>query len=46
MFSFYGYTEIAVRLRVNSIYLEVGGTKYVEFKDGTKIKFNNVQDVF
>ena len=46
IFSFYGYTEIAVRLRVNSVYLEVTGYKYVEFPDGTKIKFNNIQDVF
>lgn len=46
MFSFSGYTEIAVRLRVNSVYLEVSGRKWVEFKDGTKIKFNNIQDVF
>ena len=46
IFSFHGYTEIAVRLRVNSVYLEVTGYKYVEFPDGTKIKFNNIQDVF
>lgn len=45
-FKFYGYTEIAVKLRVNSVYLEVTGWKYVEFPDGTIIKFNNIQDIF
>jgi len=46
IFNFSGYTEIAVRARLNSIYLDVGGHKTVRFADGTEIKFGNMQDVF
>ena len=46
MFKFYGYTEIAVRLRLNSIYLEVTGWKECLFKDGTKIRYTPIKDIF
>lgn len=46
VFRYSGYTEIAVRLRLNSIYLDVTGSKTISFKDGTKITFGNTQDIF
>lgn len=46
LYSFQAYTEIAVRLRLNSIYLDVDGEKCVTFKDGTKITMNLPQDIF
>lgn len=45
-FRFYGYTEIAVRLRLNSIYLDCTGYRTVSFKDGTEITFKPMQDIF
>ena len=46
MFRFHGYSNFAVKARWNHINLEVGGHKMVEFPDGTKITFGNVQDTF
>lgn len=46
LFRFHGYTNFAVKARLNNIQLEVGGMKTCQFADGSKISFNNVQDTF
>jgi len=41
LYRYSGFSNIAIKAYINSINLEVGGEKVIEFKDGTKITFNN-----
>jgi hypothetical protein len=40
-FRYSGYADIAIKAYINSIVLDVGGFKTVDFKDGGKITFGN-----
>ena len=41
-----GYTSLSVKAYFNSINLEVGGYKLIEFPDGSSIVYNNQNDIF
>lgn len=45
-YSYHSYSTFGVKAYINSINLEVGGIKKINFKDGTQITFNNTQDTF
>lgn len=42
----YGWSEFAIKAFMNSANLSSAGSKTIEFKDGTKIVFNNTGDIF
>lgn len=42
----YGYTSLFPKLNFNSLSLNVGGNKTVEFNDGSKIVYTPTQDIF
>ena len=46
LYSWSGYSGFSAKAYLNSIVLNVIGSKTVKFKDGTVIKYNNPSDQF